>query len=105
MAIRSIPTASIPTATSSVASRQSPHLVWHGTPSTLNECRLACALAIHVCFEDKTLLDHITIGRVIGATSICEQWTKHCSSLKEGRAFQVAAGTNTKLYRQRRKYT
>ena len=61
------PTASTPTATTSVASRRNLHLIWHGTPFTLDECRLACALAIHVCFEDRTPLDHITIGRVIGA--------------------------------------
>ena len=57
------------TAAASLAPSPSLHLVWHGISFTLYECRLACALAIHVCFEDKTPLDHVTIGRVVGAAS------------------------------------
>ena len=55
------------TPTPSLAPSRSLHLVWHGTPFSLNECKLACALTIHVCFEDKTPLDPITIGQVIGS--------------------------------------
>ena len=66
MAMRPAATA---TAAPSLAPSRNLHLVWHGTPFSLYECKLACALAIHVCFEDKTPLDHITIGKVIGAAS------------------------------------
>ena len=45
------------------------HILWQGIPFTLYECRLACALAIYVQFEDGTPLDHITIGKVISASS------------------------------------
>ena len=74
-------TASIPRATTSVATPKGPHLIWHGTPFTLNECRLACALAIHVCFEDRTPLDHITIGQVIGAAKGLKEM--NCEGLVE----------------------
>ncbi|CAF9939509.1 MAG: hypothetical protein ALECFALPRED_008159 [Alectoria fallacina] len=45
------------------------HIAWHGVPFTLYECRLACALALYVTFEDGTPLDDGTIGQVIGASS------------------------------------
>ncbi|KAM0804786.1 hypothetical protein BDR22DRAFT_549967 [Usnea florida] len=108
MPIRSHPTASTPTAlyptactpttTTSVAPRRNIHLIWHGTPFTLNECRLACALAIHVCFEDRTPLDHITIGRVIGAAKgleemNCEGLVDHLRNANDVYA-EVASGGN-----------
>ena len=57
------------TAAASLAPSLSLHLVWHTIPFTLYEGRLACALAIYICFEDKKPLDYVATGQVIGAAS------------------------------------